>query len=58
MVGAGQRVVVLALEPEPVAAMSASGPSYRLRPSRFDDMAGVVMAGAAEISARIGYLGS
>ncbi len=38
--------------------MSASGPSYRLRPSRFDDMAGVVMAGAAEISARIGYLGS
>jgi DNA-binding IclR family transcriptional regulator len=41
-----------------VAAVSASGPSYRLDADRFPDVAQLVKAGAAEISARIGYLGS
>jgi len=41
-----------------VAAVSASGPSYRLDADRFTEVAEAVKAGAAEISARIGYLGS
>jgi len=41
-----------------VAAVSASGPSYRLAADRFPHVAELVRAGAAEISARIGYLGS
>ena len=38
-----------------VAAVSASGPSYRLDADRFADVAAVVKT-ADEISARIGYL--
>jgi DNA-binding IclR family transcriptional regulator len=41
-----------------VAAVSASGPSYRLDAGRFPTVAAAVKAGAAEISVRIGYLGS
>jgi len=41
-----------------VAAVSASGPSYRLDADRFPEVATAVQAGAAEISVRIGYLGS
>lgn len=41
-----------------VAAVSASGPSYRLDADRFPEVAEAVKAGAAEIGARIGYLGS
>jgi len=40
-----------------IAAVSASGPSYRLPPESFPDVAKIVAAGAAEISARVGYLG-
>jgi DNA-binding IclR family transcriptional regulator len=39
-----------------VAAVSASGPSYRLDAGRFGEVAVLVKAGAAEISTRIGYL--
>jgi IclR family transcriptional regulator, acetate operon repressor len=38
-----------------VAAVSASGPSYRLTPQRLPEVAETVMAGAREISQRIGY---
>ena len=38
-----------------VAAISVSGPSYRLTPGSFDDAAGPLLAGAREISARLGY---
>jgi IclR family transcriptional regulator, acetate operon repressor len=41
-----------------VAAVSAAGPSYRLAADRFPEVATMVIAGAAEISARIGYPGS
>ena len=37
------------------AAISASGPSYRLRAERMPEVAGLVVAGAAEISARLGF---
>lgn len=40
-----------------VAAVSASGPSYRLAPDAFVGVAATVVKGAAEISARVGYLG-
>lgn len=40
-----------------VAAVSASGPSYRLDAERLPQVAQAVLAGAAQISARIGYLG-
>ncbi|MFI5779535.1 IclR family transcriptional regulator [Nocardia sp. NPDC051570] len=40
-----------------VAALSVSGPSYRLGPERFAEMAALTMAGAAAISRRLGYLG-
>ena len=40
-----------------IAAVSVSGPSYRLSPDAFGDVASTVAAGAAEISARVGYLG-
>jgi DNA-binding IclR family transcriptional regulator len=40
-----------------IAAVSASGPSYRLAAGTFPRIAEAVKAGAAEISARIGYLG-
>lgn len=41
-----------------VAAVSAAGPSYRLDVNRFPHVAGLVKAGAAEISTRIGYVGA
>jgi IclR family transcriptional regulator, acetate operon repressor len=40
-----------------IAAVSASGPSYRLDADSFPKVAAAVKAGAAEISVRIGYLG-
>ncbi|WP_336204801.1 IclR family transcriptional regulator [Nonomuraea sp. LPB2021202275-12-8] len=38
-----------------VAAVSASGPSYRLTPQRLPEVGELVAAGALEISQRIGY---
>lgn len=40
-----------------VAAVSVSGPSYRLAAESFSGVADRVLAGAAEISTRLGYLG-
>ena len=40
-----------------VAALSVSGPSYRLEPTRFELVAEMTVAAAAAISRRIGYLG-
>ncbi|MDH6125490.1 IclR family transcriptional regulator [Kitasatospora sp. GP82] len=40
-----------------VAAVSASGPSYRLTERRIPEVAAVVRAAAEEISARLGYVG-
>lgn len=41
-----------------VAAVSASGPSFRLTPDSFTDVAAKLVAGADEISSRLGYYGS
>ncbi len=38
-----------------VASVSASGPSYRLSAARIPEVSDAIMAGAAEISARLGY---
>jgi DNA-binding IclR family transcriptional regulator len=38
-----------------VAAISVSGPSYRLKPSSFGDVAPTLVQGADEISARLGF---
>lgn len=40
-----------------VAALSVSGPSYRLGPDRFASTAELAIAGAADISHRLGYFG-
>ncbi len=40
-----------------VAAVSASGPSYRFTAERLHEMAPILVKGAAEISRRMGYLG-
>ncbi|MEV0620886.1 IclR family transcriptional regulator [Nonomuraea sp. NPDC050404] len=40
-----------------VAAVSASGPSYRLTSERLEEVAALLMTGAEEISRRIGYYG-
>jgi len=40
-----------------VAAVSVSGPSYRLTPERMDEIAPGLVAGAVEISRRMGYVG-
>ncbi|WP_043640644.1 IclR family transcriptional regulator [Nonomuraea candida] len=40
-----------------VAAVSASGPSYRLTPERLPEVGAALVAGAREISRRIGYYG-
>jgi DNA-binding IclR family transcriptional regulator len=40
-----------------VAAVSASGPSYRLTPDRLAEVGAALVAGAREISQRIGYYG-
>lgn len=42
---------------EVVAAISASGPAYRLTEERMREFAPVLLQGAAEISHRMGYLG-
>jgi DNA-binding IclR family transcriptional regulator len=41
-----------------VAAVSASGPSFRLTPAMFEEVAVQLVAGAAEISTRLGYYGN
>jgi IclR family transcriptional regulator, acetate operon repressor len=41
-----------------VAAVSVSGPSYRLLPDRMPDIAETICAGAAQISGRLGYVDS
>ncbi|MFI2437537.1 IclR family transcriptional regulator [Streptomyces sp. NPDC018693] len=40
-----------------IAALSASGPGYRLTEERLHELAPVLVKGAAEISHRMGYLG-
>jgi DNA-binding IclR family transcriptional regulator len=40
-----------------VAAVSVSGPSYRLAPERFDAVAVEVVAAADEIGRRLGWRG-
>jgi len=40
-----------------IAALSVSGPSYRLEPSRFEAVARMTVAAADRISRRLGYLG-
>lgn len=42
---------------EVVAALSASGPAYRLTKERLHELAPLLMKGAEEISHRMGYLG-
>lgn len=42
---------------EVIAAVSASGPSYRFTQERMHELAPLLVAGAAEISHRMGYLG-
>ncbi|MFK4225806.1 IclR family transcriptional regulator [Streptomyces sp. NPDC019890] len=42
---------------EVIAALSASGPSYRLTEERMSELAPVLIQGAEEISHRMGYLG-
>lgn len=43
---------------EVIAALSASGPSYRFTEERMHELAPVLLKGAEEISHRMGYLGS
>ncbi|GHF19320.1 IclR family transcriptional regulator [Amycolatopsis deserti] len=40
-----------------IAALSVSGPAYRMEPSSYVDIAEKIVAGAEEISFRVGYLG-
>ena len=40
-----------------VAALSISGPAYRLAPERFDEVAEMTVAAAQQISRRLGYVG-
>jgi DNA-binding IclR family transcriptional regulator len=42
---------------EVIAALSASGPSYRFTEERMHELAPVLVKGAEEISHRMGYLG-
>jgi DNA-binding IclR family transcriptional regulator len=42
---------------EVIAAVSASGPAYRFTPDRMREVTPVLVAGADEISHRLGYLG-
>lgn len=42
---------------EVIAAVSASGPSYRFTEERMHELAPVLVKGAEEISHRMGYLG-
>ncbi len=43
-------------EGEVVAAVSASGPAYRFAPDRMHEVAPVLLAGAADISRRLGFV--
>ena len=47
---------VLAQDGQLIASISASGPSYRLTEQRIPEVAAAVMAAAAEVSARLGFL--
>jgi DNA-binding IclR family transcriptional regulator len=40
-----------------VAALSVSGPAYRLKPSRFEEVAAMTVLAATQISRRLGHLG-
>ena len=40
-----------------IAALSVSGPAYRLQPSRFDEVARLAVTAADQISRRLGYNG-
>lgn len=40
-----------------IAALSVSGPAYRLDPSRFDEVAAMTMMAAEQISRRLGFTG-
>ncbi|MDZ7886411.1 MAG: IclR family transcriptional regulator [Mycobacterium sp.] len=40
-----------------IAALSVSGPTYRLGPARFDEVAQMTMAAAEQISRRLGFTG-
>src|SRR5204863_8004436 len=46
---------ILSLEGTVVAALSASGPAYRLTPDSLTRVAGQTASAAAQISARLGY---
>jgi DNA-binding IclR family transcriptional regulator len=39
-----------------IAALSVSGPAYRLKPARFDEVATMTVLAAAQISRRLGHL--
>jgi len=41
-----------------IAALSVSGPSYRLTPERMDEIVPALLAGVAEVSRRMGFAGS
>lgn len=43
---------------EVIAALSVSGPAYRVAPARYSALAETIVSGADEISFRIGYLGT
>jgi DNA-binding IclR family transcriptional regulator len=43
---------------EVIAALSVSGPAYRLDPARLDELGDAVRAGAAEVSRRMGWFGA
>lgn len=42
---------------KPIAALSVSGPAYRLDPSRFDEVAAMAVMAADQISRRLGFTG-
>jgi DNA-binding IclR family transcriptional regulator len=46
---------VLGVDGEVVAAVSVSGPSYRMEPDQYPEIAARLRDGAAEISSRMGY---
>ena len=49
---------ILDREGKVIAAISASGPSYRFTEARMRELAPVLIKGADEISHRMGYLGT
>jgi DNA-binding IclR family transcriptional regulator len=48
---------IRAADGEVIAALSVSGPAYRVEPARYSAIAEKIVGGADEISLRIGYLG-